>query len=214
MDLYKSDNGGQEILVNIATDGDCILVVGPDMMKIRVHSRFLCVASKPFSAMFTPKWKEGDAFFSQAELMEIYLPEDNATSMQLICAIIHHQNQDVPDNLSARNILGVAVAADKYDCVLALRFASETWFGGHNEEAGDQVVLAAAAYLLWNEKAFREITKTMILTHNGSYHKLCSEEVESVMNWKVFCKWFTKTTAFCWLINVKACWKRQEVSQD
>ncbi|KAH5617660.1 hypothetical protein HBI23_251470 [Parastagonospora nodorum] len=188
MDLYEPSNDNQEMLVDIIPDGDCILVVGPDMTKLRVHSLFLTAASKPFSAMFTPNWKEGDALFSQSEPMEILLPEDNATSMRLICAIIHHQNQDVPDNLSARNILGVAVAADKYDCVLALRFASENWFHGRNEEAGDQVVLAAAAYLLQNGKAFREITKTMILTHNGPYHKLCSAEVESVMDWKVFCE--------------------------
>ncbi|KAI2478267.1 hypothetical protein Ptr902_10462 [Pyrenophora tritici-repentis] len=118
---------------------------------------------------------------------EISLPEDNAASMRLICAIIHHQNQHVPDNLSARNILGVAVAADKYGCVPTLKFASGHWFCGRNEEASDLVVLAAAAYLLRNEKAFREIAKTMILTHNSPYYKLCSVEVESVMDWKVFC---------------------------
>jgi hypothetical protein len=212
MELYKSSNDNQEVLVDIVPDGDCILVVGPDMMKLRVHSLFLSAVSKPFFAMFAPRWKKGDAVFSQSEPSEIFLPEDNATSMRLICAIIHHQNQDVPNNLSAHNILGVAVAADKYDCVCALRFASEDWFRGCNKEAGDLVVLAAAAYLLWNEKAFREITKTMILTHSGPYHKLCSVEVESVMDWKVFCECFTKTTTFCWLIDVKAYWKRQEVS--
>jgi hypothetical protein len=88
--------------------------------------------------------------------MEIFLPEDNATYMRLICAIIHLQNQDFPDNLSARNILGVTVAADKYDCVQALRSASENWFRGGNEEASDQVVLAAAGNCLhqcgWSSK--------------------------------------------------------------
>ncbi|KAI1666413.1 BTB/POZ domain protein [Pyrenophora tritici-repentis] len=64
MDLDKPSNDNQEILVNIVPDGDSILVVGPDMVKLRVHFLFLREASKPFSAMFALKWKEGDAFFS------------------------------------------------------------------------------------------------------------------------------------------------------
>jgi hypothetical protein len=101
------------MLVDIVPDGDCILVVGPNMIRLCVHALFFSAASKPFSTMFTTKWKEGNALSSQSEAIEIFLPEDNATSIRLICAIIHHQNQDVPDNLSAHNILGVAVAADK-----------------------------------------------------------------------------------------------------
>jgi hypothetical protein len=68
------------------------------------------------------------------------LPEDNATSMQLICAIIHHKNQKVPDKPPARVVLGVTAAADKYDCVQSLKFASESWFRGRNDEASDLIL--------------------------------------------------------------------------
>jgi hypothetical protein len=194
-----------ESRTEIVLDGDCILVVGPDKMKLRVHSQFLGAVSKPFSAMFAPAWKEGDALLSQSNPTEILLPEDNASSMRLVCAIIHHKTRDIPDKLSARDFLGVALIADKYDCVQSLRFASESWFHGHNDEAGDLVVLAAAAYLLWNGTAFKEITKTMILTLSGPYHNLSSPEVESVMDWRVFCKCSRNNSVFCWLRNVKAC---------
>jgi hypothetical protein len=38
-------------IVEIAADGDVILVVGPEKVKLCVHSLFLKAASKPFSAM-------------------------------------------------------------------------------------------------------------------------------------------------------------------
>jgi hypothetical protein len=46
-------------IVKIAADGDVILVVGPEEVQLRVHSLFLKAASKPFSAMFGPDWREG-----------------------------------------------------------------------------------------------------------------------------------------------------------
>jgi hypothetical protein len=153
MDMDEPSNHNQEAFVDMAPDGDCILVVGPDTVKLRVHSLFLRTASKPFSAMFTPEWKEGDALLSQSGPIEILLPEDNATYMRLLCAIIHHKRDEVPADLSAHDVLGVAIAADKYDCVQAVKFASDHWLRGRNDEASDLVALAAAAYVLWNENA-------------------------------------------------------------
>jgi hypothetical protein len=213
MDMDGPNNHNQEGLVDMAPDGDCILVVGPDMVKLRVHSLSLRAASKPFSAMFTPEWKEGDTLLSQSRPIEILLPEDDATGMRLVCAIIHHKNQEVPANLSAHNVLGVAITADKYDFVHAVKSASDNWLRNRKDEASDLIALAAAAYLLRNENAFKEITKRMILTHSGRYYDLCSEEVGSVMDWKVFCERFRKDSVFYWLTDVKACWKKQEVSQ-
>jgi hypothetical protein len=192
MDMDGPNNHNQEVFVDMAPDGDCVLVVGPDMVKFRVHSLFLRTASKPFSAMFTPEWKEGDALRRQSRPPEILLPEDDATYMRLVCAVIHHKNQDVPANLSASDVLGVAITADKYDCVHAVKFAIDNWLRGRKDEASDLIALAAAAYLLWNENAFKEITKRMILTHNGPYYNLCSTEVGSVLDWRVFCERFRK----------------------
>jgi hypothetical protein len=192
LDEPRIENQG--VFVDIVPNGDCILVVGPKMMKLRVHSLFLTTVSKPFSAMFAPQWKEGNEIFGRSEPVEVLLPEDNATSMQLICAAIHYQYQEIPDKPTARELLGVAAVADKYDCVQSLRFISESWFRGRNDEASDLILLVAAAYLLRNGKAFREITKTLIFTHNGPYTALSSPEVESVMDWKIFCKYFRKVS--------------------
>ncbi|KAI9761265.1 MAG: hypothetical protein M1840_001989 [Geoglossum simile] len=51
-------------IVKIVADTDVILVVGPEKVKLRVHSLFLKAASRPFSAMFRLDWKQGHNMFS------------------------------------------------------------------------------------------------------------------------------------------------------
>jgi hypothetical protein len=46
-------------VVEIAPDGDLLLIVGPEETRLRVHSMSLMAASKPFSVMFGPDGKEG-----------------------------------------------------------------------------------------------------------------------------------------------------------
>ncbi|KAL2040036.1 hypothetical protein N7G274_007439 [Stereocaulon virgatum] len=93
----------------------------------------------------------------------------------------------VPQTLAAGNVLGIAITADKYDCIDVLKFASGNWLQPRQNKAGDLMLLAAAAYLFQNAPAFQEITKAMILNHGGPYLTLSCEEVESAMNWRVFC---------------------------
>jgi len=83
-------------VTKIAADGDVILVVGPERVRLRVYSLFLKAASKPFSIMLGPDWKESHNMFDRDGLVELPLPEDNAAALKLICAIIHHQNNIVP----------------------------------------------------------------------------------------------------------------------
>jgi hypothetical protein len=175
-------------VVKIAADGDVILVVGPEKVKLRVLSLFLKAASKPFSAMFGPDWEEGHNMLDRDRPVELLLPEDNADALKVICAVIHHRNNEVPQTLAAGDVLGVAVTADKYDCVDALKFASGTWLLPGKNEAGDLMLLTAAAYLFQNAQAFKEITRGLILNHAGPYLALSCEEVESAITWRVFCK--------------------------
>ena len=109
--------------------------------------------------------------------------------MKIICSVIHHRNKDVPQTLAASDILAIAVTADKYDCVHALRFAGESWLRSSRDEAGNLMLLTAAAYLFQNAQAFKEITRALILDYDGPYLALSCEEVESAMTWRVFCTW-------------------------
>jgi hypothetical protein len=177
-------------VVEIVSDGDVFLVVGRNKMKLRVSSLFLKVASRPFSALFGPDWKEGHNMLSQDGPVEVPLPEDDSEALRLICAVIHHRNEMVPQKLAPADVLGVAVTADKYDCVGALKFASRDWLQLREMEARDLMFLTAAAYLFRNAEAFKEITKAIILNYGGPYLALSCAEVESAITWRVFCKYF------------------------
>jgi hypothetical protein len=149
----------------------------------------LMAVSKPFSAMLKPNWKEGQDLLDRDGLTEIPLPEDDATALRIICSIIHHKNRELPQPLAADDILAVAVTADKYDFVEALLFASESWLRPSRDETGNLMLLTAAAYLFRNAQAFKELTRALILHHDGPYLALSCEEVESAMTWRVFCKY-------------------------
>lgn len=181
------DNRPSEI-VKIAADGDVILEVGLEGVKLLVHSLFLKAASKPFSVMLGPDWKEGHNIPHLDELLEVSLLKDNAAVLKLICAIIHHQNKNVPQIFTASDVLGIADTADKYDCVDALKFASGNWLQPRENKAANLILLAAAACLFKNARAFKEITKVLILNHSGLYHALSCKEVESAMTWRASCK--------------------------
>jgi len=114
-------------VVEIAPDGDLILVVGKsdDMVKFKVHSLCLKLASKVFTAMFGPNWAEGKAL-SKDNPKEIALPEDDPVAMRKICQILHQQIEALADEvLTVAELAHLALAADKYDVVhLLSRFCS------------------------------------------------------------------------------------------
>ncbi|KAK1451085.1 hypothetical protein CCUS01_11263 [Colletotrichum cuscutae] len=174
-------------VVEIAPGGDLILLAGPEETRLLVCSVALIAVSKPFSAMLGPDWKEGHDMHDHGKPSELHLPEDNAAALKIMCSVIHHKNSEVPRNLAVDDVLAVAVAADKYDCGDALRFASESWLQTSGKSAGDLMLLTAAAYLFQNAQAFKEITRALILDYDGPYLALCWEEAESLMTWRVFC---------------------------
>lgn len=47
--------------VIVDDDGDVDLLVGPEETRLRVSSKVLTLASKVFSAMFSDRFKEGNA---------------------------------------------------------------------------------------------------------------------------------------------------------
>ncbi|KAL3587778.1 hypothetical protein FPOAC2_13677 [Fusarium poae] len=82
-------------VVEIDPDGDLLLIVGPEETKLRVRSMLLMAASKPFSVMFGPNWKEGHDMRDRDGPFELSLPDDNAAALKIICSIIHYRNTEV-----------------------------------------------------------------------------------------------------------------------
>ncbi|KAI1040025.1 hypothetical protein LB505_006030 [Fusarium chuoi] len=173
-------------IVEIVPDGDIILVVGSDKKKLLVKSVLLMAVSKPFSVMLGPNWKEGhDMRYHHNGPFELTLPEDNATAMEIICSVIHFQNDRIPQILLASDVLAVAIAADKYDCMNALQFASRVWIREQKGKSEDLMLLTAAAYLFGDARAFKEATAALVLNHHGSYLTLAGEDAGSIMPWEV-----------------------------
>jgi len=175
---------------DIAPDGDVILVVGPQMVRLRVHSLFLRSSSKVFKAMFGPNWSEGQRL-SKESPGEVCLEEDDAEAMRIICYVIHHRINDVPQTLSPELIFRIAIGADKYDLAVALGLASSLWLGRvypMTQDMSDTRYSMLSAYLFRNADVFARHTLSLVLHFTGPYLGLLDDErVGQSIPWKTFC---------------------------
>lgn len=162
--------------VDIAPDGDVILVVGAGMKRLEAYSLVLKSASRVFSAMLGPRFSEGQRLDAD-ESTEIYMPEDDAEAMEIMFNVIHGYNNAVHDGLDASQILRVAITTDKFDCKVALAFAIKVWLNCANITDSNQLwQLLRAAYWFGNAKSFQEISLRLILHHRGSYLQLWAQD--------------------------------------
>ncbi|KAM0127389.1 hypothetical protein ACHAO1_009562 [Botrytis cinerea] len=182
-------------IINFAPDGDIILVVGPEKKRFHVHSLFLKAASKPFLAMFRQEWQEGQSLLHQNGPEEIRLPDDNAAALEIILAIIHHKNNEISESITASQVLEIALLSDKYDFLDAMKLASNTFLRSDTKDESDLMRLVVAAYLFRNARAFKDITKALVLDYHGPYYDIACDEVESVIGWKLFCLLETQRSA-------------------
>ncbi|KAF4411352.1 hypothetical protein K4K60_005188 [Colletotrichum sp. SAR11_57] len=112
-------------IIDVAADGDIIVIVGPDKRKFRVHSIMLKSASKVFNAMLGPNFAEGRQLRNDSlhgENTEIKLPEDNAYGMSTIFHLLHHRVDKLPNPMPAALLFQLGIAADKYDLVSTLKY--------------------------------------------------------------------------------------------
>jgi hypothetical protein len=138
--------------------------------------------------MFGPHWSEGQDL-SKEFPKEVPLTEDDADAMRTICCVIHHRNDAVPQALTTSEVLQIAIEADKYDCRIALKYASIQWLQPRdNADMVEQGYLMAAAYLIGNMETFAAHTLALILHYAGSYLELLDKElIGQTVPWKVFC---------------------------
>lgn len=164
---------------------DCLLIVGPANLEVEVNSNFLSAASQPFRAMFSPEWREDRELNTKNGLLTMTLLDDDGVALKFICAVIHHENHTIPNDVPADTLLRIAIMANKYYCDGALRYASESWLSPAKNAIDDLSVLTAAAYLFNNASAFRRLTKQMILTYKAPFAAANWGEMEDMLNWKL-----------------------------
>jgi hypothetical protein len=107
---------------------------------------------------------------------------------------MHLQNDKVPDSLGPKEILKVAVMADKFDCLSVLAFAKHAWLADSQIHAWyrleDLVRVMVAAKLLDHATAFKEITSVMVFSSKESFHTIRTmEEVSGFVSTENICEY-------------------------
>ena len=172
----------------IAPTGDIILVVGRGKTELRVHSVCMRTASEVFDAMLGPRFLEGQTSNGDSP-KKISLPDDNAAAMTTICNVIHHRNDLAPEVSALGGLDEIALAADKYDCVLALKYAMFQWLD-YKEPVTFQSLgrLLIAAYVFNNPDAFRRVTRRLITDFSRSYLLLIDTRFSEIIPSSIYCK--------------------------
>ena len=181
----------------IAPSGDIILVVGGGKTELRVHSVCMRTASKVFDAMLGPRFLEGQTSNGDSP-KKISLPDDNAAAMTTICSVIHHRNDLAPEVSALGGLDDIALAADKYDCVLALKYAMFQWLD-YKEPVTFQSLgrLLIAAYVFNNPDAFRRVTRRLITDFSRSYLLLIDTRFSEIIPSSIYCKCTQFFASYC-----------------
>lgn len=151
--------------LGIAADGDILLTVG-NTLELRVSSVVLSLTSLVFKAMLGPNFVEGQSLRGSTSTTphNIPLPEDDAQAVELLCRILHHQNQDIPDLIGRYELLRFAEVVDNYGCANAVKHPAGIFLRALEEENKDanlvheSGVLLQTAFLLDNAQCFARIS--------------------------------------------------------
>ena len=161
------------MIIDLAPDGDIVLVVGPEQARIRVHSLLLKLVSRPFAVMLGPNFKEGQELLASSKRgpIEIKLPDDDPASMEILCKVIHHQSHLLNTPLSPGRLIEVATSADKYDVQNVVRFQYKAWLAQHGttQDIGTLIRFMACAYVSDDPVAFAKYTKDLMYYYVGSF---------------------------------------------
>ncbi len=187
MDI-KECNDKFDPVPDISPDGDVVLIVGPQGARLRIQSQCLRCASKVFSAMLGPTWSEGQGPPKEYP-REVRLEEDDADALRIICCVIHHRNNDVPQSLTPKEVLQIAIVADKYDLSVVMKFVRVQWLKPREKlERMDIGYLLAAAFLFRDVDMFVAHSLALILNYTESYWEFFDDEmISQTVPWKTFC---------------------------
>ena len=129
----STGTGGPEEYHEIAICGDVILKIPTAVgtMKLRVSSHVLCTASPVFRAMLGPdsRFKEASELrmCSAEKPYELSLEDDYPYALTAILLALHCRDEMVPIDPKFKDLVGLAVVCDKYDCRGGVLSWVDTW---------------------------------------------------------------------------------------
>ncbi|RSL59420.1 hypothetical protein CEP53_005823 [Fusarium sp. AF-6] len=117
----------------IIENGDVILVIGQDSIKIQLSSSFLCLVSPVFKAMLTSPMIEGQRLRERGDRpVEYVLLNDSAEATLHAFKYLYGSDPKML-NLNPDEILQVAVFVDKWGLAERFQFAAMYWTMTPNE---------------------------------------------------------------------------------
>lgn len=141
--------------------GDIMLVIEDGyhpQMKIRVSSCMLSSTSKVFRTLFRGCFLEGQAI--PAGTREIYM-NDKPAPMLAMCQLLHLKT--VEPVVKESEILEFALLVDKFDCVQALKPATDSVLGQIAPSSPYSYDLIVSSFILDQARHFRSSTKAFVL---------------------------------------------------
>lgn len=151
-----------------------------DSTNIRVSAAVLSMGSKVFEAMFKPHFQEGTQLADATITIPVHidLPKDEPFGVEVLCKVMHLQNDLIDPNkpLNAIAIWNVAKASDKYQCSAAMKLASFCWLETYEAtNMSTRHMMFEAAFYFRDGRAFRNIGRK-ILEHDS---EMC-DEIEEI----------------------------------
>jgi hypothetical protein len=141
--------------------GDIMLVIEDGyhpQLKIKVSSCVLASTSKVFRTLFRGCFIEGEAI--RAGTREIYM-NDKPAPMLALCQLLHLK--PVEPAVRESEFLEFALLVDKFDCVQALKPATDSMLGQFTLSVPCSYDFIVSAFILDQPKHFRSSTKALVL---------------------------------------------------
>ncbi|MCJ1382309.1 hypothetical protein MMC17_005422 [Xylographa soralifera] len=168
-------------VVEIDPKGDVVLELNCSdaTTRLLVSSKILAMVSPVFAAMFNSQFKEGLHNTKPGLYPAVPLPEDDAIAFEVICNVVHYRHKHVPLDPPLKQLVNIAIIADKYEIREPLYAYSVLWLRsgmknhtGKNHIAADWNKLLFAAYVLDTPDEFTSISWEIMLYHVGPYLSL------------------------------------------
>ena len=148
--IYLDSSGDLRLLVQDSDDEPRTLIVSSSAM---------CLASPVWRAMLDPK-----SHFKEAEKQEVEFPDDDLDALLIILRVAHLKFRELPNSLSFKELVNLAVVCDKFDAVGVVRRWLPQWLAPWYKEScspGYEEWLSIA-WTTGDSATFRTNTKHLI----------------------------------------------------
>lgn len=171
---------GFPTITQVVPDGDLRLAVkshaGKESTVFLVNRSVLCVSSPVFSAMLgkESRFREAQTTLHAAENPTVSIEDPCVYAIKMFLHVIHMQGHLVPEVVSFKHLLHLAIVCDKYDLRRSLRAWPSIWIKFHCRLVSPKPSMMFYSKSLVIASAFKDedllsdVTKRLIIDSNCS----------------------------------------------